>query len=246
MDDRKCTCHPDDNQPQPCARQYALIACREVDAIRRIRAALEAKPSTGPWTVLPAIAGEQCVARINALEIVPPRGIELARDYIDANYIAACHPFAIRALLDRLKAAEDENKRLREFERSAALTLPGVYYMDPPDGGDVSLLKQLQRMSIDAARYRLLRRKFAIISDGNGNAEFCPINFPRPTYIAPNTAIELDTALGRDAGLEEAVAACHNEGLTDNPTNGEDEAYMLAIEHCVAAIKAIKENKHDR
>lgn len=66
------------------------------------------------------------------------------------------------------------------------------------NGGDVSLLKQLQRMSIDAARYRLLRRKFAIISDGNGNAEFCPINLPRPTYIAPNTAIELDTALDRE------------------------------------------------
>lgn len=91
-----------------------------------------------------------------------------------------------------------EIERLREFERSAALTLPGVYYMDPPDGGDVSLLKQLQRMSIDAARYRLLRRKFAIISDGKGNAEFCPINLPRPTYIAPNTAIELDTALDRE------------------------------------------------
>ena len=92
----------------------------------------------------------------------------------------------------------EEIERLREFERSAALTLPGVYYMDPPDGGDVSLLKQLQRSSIDAARYRLLRRKFAIISDGKGNAEFCPINLPRPTYIAPNTAIELDTALDRE------------------------------------------------
>ena len=40
-----------------------------------------------------------------------------------------------RALLDRLNAAEAENERLREFELSAALTLPGVYYMDPPDGG---------------------------------------------------------------------------------------------------------------
>ena len=97
-----------------------------------------------------------------------------------------------------MQAQQAEIERLREFERSAALTLPGVYYMDPPDGGDVSLLKQLQRSSIDAARYRLLRRKFAIISNGEGNAEFCPINLPRPTYIAPNTAIELDTALDRE------------------------------------------------
>lgn len=34
--------------------------------------------------------------------------------------------------------------------------LPGVYYMDPPDGGSVTILEQLQRMSADAARYRWL------------------------------------------------------------------------------------------
>jgi hypothetical protein len=119
--------------------------------------------------------------------------------------VFSASPDNIADLLDRLDAAERENERLREFERSAALTLPGVHYMDPPDGGDVSLLKQLQRMSNDAARYRLLRRKFAIISDGEGNAEFWPINLPRPTYIAPNTAIELDTALDRERlGLDGA------------------------------------------
>ena len=111
-------------------------------------------------------------------------------------------------IADGIKLLRAENERLREFELSAALTLPGVYYMDPPDGGDVSLLKQLQRMSNDAARYRLLRRKFAIISDGEGNAEFCPINLPRPTYIAPSSAIELDTALDRERlGLEAIDAA---------------------------------------
>jgi len=25
---RPCTCHPDDNPPVPCARQYALRECR--------------------------------------------------------------------------------------------------------------------------------------------------------------------------------------------------------------------------
>ncbi len=168
------------------------------DYITRIEAALEDGPTPGPWAVRPAIVMDHSVARVNVLEVVPPAGVEFAHDFVDAAFIAACNPAAIRALLDRLKAAEAENERLREFERSAALTLPGVYYMDPPDGGDVSLLKQLQRMSNDAARYRLLRRKFAIISDGEGNAEFCPINLPRPTYIAPNTAIELDTALDRE------------------------------------------------
>jgi len=26
---RPCTCHPDDNPPVPCARQYALTECRK-------------------------------------------------------------------------------------------------------------------------------------------------------------------------------------------------------------------------
>lgn len=38
-------------------------------------------------------------------------------------------------------------------EQLSAL-LPGTYYMDPPDGGDVSLLEQLRRMAEDARRWR--------------------------------------------------------------------------------------------
>jgi hypothetical protein len=34
--------------------------------------------------------------------------------------------------------------------------LPGTYYMDPPDGGDVSIMEQMRRMAEDAARYRWL------------------------------------------------------------------------------------------
>ena len=93
-----------------------------------------------------------------------------------------------RVLLDRLAA---------ELAECAAV-LPGAYYMDPPDGGDVSVSEQLSRIAKDAERYRLLRRKFAIISDGEGHAEFCAINLPRPTYIAPSSAIELDAALDRE------------------------------------------------
>ncbi|MCR4301608.1 MAG: hypothetical protein NUV51_08350 [Sulfuricaulis sp.] len=47
-------------------------------------------------------------------------------------------------------------------ERDALATemqslLPGYYYMDPPDGGDVSISEQLRRMGKDAERYRRLR-----------------------------------------------------------------------------------------
>lgn len=36
--------------------------------------------------------------------------------------------------------------------------LPGTYYMDPPDGGDVSVLEQLRRMSEDARKWRELQQ----------------------------------------------------------------------------------------
>ena len=41
---------------------------------------------------------------------------------------------------------------------AARALLPGVYYMDPPDGGNVDLLEQWNRMAKDALRYRWLRR----------------------------------------------------------------------------------------
>lgn len=30
MNDRPCTCHPDDNPPVPCTEKYALTECRKV------------------------------------------------------------------------------------------------------------------------------------------------------------------------------------------------------------------------
>jgi hypothetical protein len=69
------------------------------EIIATIRRALSAGPTPGPWTVMPANAGEQCVARINAWEAVPPNGVELSHDSLDAAFIAACNPAAIAALL---------------------------------------------------------------------------------------------------------------------------------------------------
>ncbi|MFP5338934.1 MAG: hypothetical protein ACLGIW_10675 [Gammaproteobacteria bacterium] len=37
--------------------------------------------------------------------------------------------------------------------------LPGAHYMDPPDGGDVSVPEQVRRMAKDAERYRFLMRE---------------------------------------------------------------------------------------
>jgi hypothetical protein len=42
----------------------------------------------------------------------------------------------------------------KQIEQYVLSVLPSVYYMDPPDGGDVSVLEQLRRMADDAAKYR--------------------------------------------------------------------------------------------
>ncbi|HCT8042319.1 TPA: ead/Ea22-like family protein [Pseudomonas aeruginosa] len=64
----------------------------------------------------------------------------------------------------RLKAEnyayKDRQKRyewLAEDLKECASALPGTEYMDPPDGGNVSIPEQIRRMAKDAARYRGLR-----------------------------------------------------------------------------------------
>lgn len=63
----------------------------------------------------------------------------------------------IKEAAAELRRLHAENERLREFEREVVALLPGVYYMDPPDGGSVDPIEQLRRMSEDAERYRWLR-----------------------------------------------------------------------------------------
>jgi hypothetical protein len=58
------------------------------------------------------------------------------------------------------------------------------------------------RRDKDAERYRYLRRKFAIIYNGVGRAEFQALNLPLPTYCAPHPACELDAAIDEAIGGE--------------------------------------------
>jgi len=37
---RRCTCHPDDQPPQPCPQKYALTHCRAADLGKRLRHAI--------------------------------------------------------------------------------------------------------------------------------------------------------------------------------------------------------------
>ncbi|HHH9365828.1 TPA: ead/Ea22-like family protein [Pseudomonas aeruginosa] len=103
----------------------------------------------------------------------------------------ACRDETIKVLdekCDRLKAENEAvlaanrdcidwfNQIKTEYDECAS-TIPGVYYMDPPDGGDVSVPEQLRRMARDAARYRWLReRDLETIRQGGVFAGMTPEN----------------------------------------------------------------------
>ncbi|MFU2763946.1 hypothetical protein ACM7NW_29965 [Pseudomonas aeruginosa] len=66
---------------------------------------------------------------------------------------------------------------LEQYLKECASALPGTYYMDPPDGGDVSIPEQIRRMAKDAARYRWLReRDLETIIQGGVFAGMTPEN----------------------------------------------------------------------
>ncbi|EMX8720871.1 hypothetical protein [Pseudomonas aeruginosa] len=107
------------------------------------------------------------------------------------QWIAAANPQAILGLIaevERLNALlkaekyayKDTQKRyewLAEDLKECASALPGTYYMDPPDGGNVSIPEQIRRMAKDAARYRWLReRDLETISRGGVFAGMTPEN----------------------------------------------------------------------
>lgn len=85
--------------------------------------------------------------------------------------------------------------------------LPGPYYMDLPDGGDVSLIEQLRRMAKDAERYRWLRDEDAGVP--NGERELCVVQFRLPFTGAPDRDL-FDVAL--DAAIDAALAQRQGEG----------------------------------
>ena len=64
-----------------------------------------------------------------------------------------------QAALSHASATAEECSVVGEAIRADDIVrlLPGPYYMDPPDGGDVLLIEQLRRMAKDASRYRRVR-----------------------------------------------------------------------------------------
>ena len=101
----------------------------------------------------------------------------------------------------RVPALEAEIERLRD-EHAVALALVADVRFACGDYGQrmqPELLEYLRELAADAARYRWLRRKFGIMAAVDG-AQFCALNMPRPAYIAPDAAAELDAAIDAAKG----------------------------------------------
>lgn len=78
-------------------------------------------------------------------------------DFLEARTKVLEQPTDDTALKQML-AAERER-----YDRELLDLLPGTYYMDPPDGGDVTILEQLKRIAEDAARYRWIRSRKGLV-----------------------------------------------------------------------------------
>lgn len=75
----------------------------------------------------------------------------------------------------------------RDEQEELASVLPGVTYMDPPDGGAPTILEQLQRQAKDAARYLWLRNqglKYANVGLGTTCEGVNVVDFS-PTFTIP-------------------------------------------------------------
>lgn len=108
-----------------------------------------------------------------------PNGCPTDRPAADAELMAAAVNF-IRTHHAEIAQAVSNSVPVSQLVE----LLPGTYYMDPPDGGDVSVMEQLRR---DARRYRWLRISAFEIAWN----EWCSYS---PGYAA-NGPEELDSAI---------------------------------------------------
>lgn len=112
---------------------------------------------------------DQVMTDITRLKVLAERALDCAFDGYVA-LLASAKPQEILGLIAEVERLEAELSQ-------CASALPGTYYMDPPDGGNVSIPEQIRRMAKDAARYRWLReRDLETISRGGVFAGMTPEN----------------------------------------------------------------------
>lgn len=100
------------------------------------------------------------------------------------DFIAAANPQAILGLIAEVERLESEIDQ-------CASALPGTYYMDPPDGGNVSIPEQIRRMAKDAARYRwLIASAWYVGPEPKGDTEAVSWHDHNDTMHGVTTAID--------------------------------------------------------
>lgn len=112
----------------------------------------------------------------------------------------------------------------RDEQEELASVLPGVTYMDPPDGGAPTILEQWQRQAKDAARYLWLRNhglKYANVGlgsdcEGRNVVDFSPtLTIPEPVGMSYEDNEWTLTDL--DAAIDAAMSASTTQ--TQEPSN---------------------------
>ncbi len=101
-------------------------------------------------------AAERAEGAHDRLSVMPPddifdislqQGTQLDNDITDLNnFNDAANPATI---LELLAERDADKRRIAETDEALCNLLPGVEYMDPPDGGSLSLITQVQRMVED-------------------------------------------------------------------------------------------------
>ena len=150
------------------ARRFPKNTCGASRHAEHIGVALVLGEPYPMLTEEPAYCGESILAAVASLweartEIErltaerDRKAAELANLQVAFNDWKVLHSTTrLEVEVQRLTAEREEARAERD---ALANVLPGHYYMDPPDGGDVPVLEQLRRMSRDAARYRFLSCK---------------------------------------------------------------------------------------
>lgn len=119
------------------------------------------------WQLVPCepdemmqIRGDEATSGYVNWEIDGPSDGSLCAEMVDGIYKAM-----LRAATQPAAAPSgDEAEQLRgegwlRAMHDVSAFLPNSYYMDPPDGGSVTVLEQVERMAKDADRYRWLRNE---------------------------------------------------------------------------------------
>lgn len=108
---------------------------------QRLKSAAE-KATPGNWRAFKYHDGRCCIGGGHHDEIMVCEHISKKRPH-DAEFIALANPVNILTLVEALEKARQVDEEL------CKLLPPGVEYMDPPDGGDVTPLEGVRRMVAD-------------------------------------------------------------------------------------------------